>query len=89
MEVLQFKELGVNIRSFISMKSDDHSETFSDFLNRFKASLKNEIELKEQLLFRIDELTGRMETCKYNVGNYWIRKRHPFIQIPLLEAKND
>lgn len=89
MEILQFKDLDINIRDFIRMKSSDYSESFSGHLAQYRNKLKKELLHKEQLLLRTEELIGVLETCKYNVGKYWVKKRGPFLQIPLMRSQND
>lgn len=72
-EAVHFKQFDVNIGDFDYMKNNDHSEKFLKHLTMFKKRLTEEVEYKNLLINRADELIERYRISWANLGHFWVK----------------
>lgn len=88
-EAVHFKQFDVNIGDFDDIKNNDHSENFLKHLTSFKKQLTDEVEYKNLLIHRADELIERYRLSWANLGRFWVKHIPSYCQYRLCSLEKD
>ncbi|MCD7809794.1 MAG: MerR family transcriptional regulator [Erysipelotrichaceae bacterium] len=73
MEIINYQSLGFTLKEINELIQDDYYENLNVHLKKYNAKLDQEIELKQLMKYRLNEINERAEACKLNVGHYWVK----------------
>ena len=78
-----------DIRNIRNLTGDDYTDGFLTELISFRKQLVEELEYKNWLLMRINELIERNHSSLINEKNFWLKRRPGQYRYPFLRIKKD
>ncbi len=74
MEIIQYQSLDFTLKEINELIQDDYYEKLHQHLKKLDEKIDKEIELKQLMKYRLNEINERAEACQLNVGHYWVKK---------------
>ncbi|MCD7839120.1 MAG: MerR family transcriptional regulator [Erysipelotrichaceae bacterium] len=74
MEVIQYQSLDFTLREINELIQNNYYEKLNEHLKAYETKINQEIELKQLLKYRLNEIKDKAEACQLNVGHYWVKK---------------
>ncbi len=88
-EAACLSRFGVNISDIYQLKMSDYTNRAVEYFEKYISESHSEIEYREMMIRRAEQLIEKTETASMNVGNKWIRKVPAHVLFPLMRSKND
>lgn len=72
-EAIHLKRFEINIGDIAYVKNNDYTKNILKHLTAFKNRLADEVNYKNLLIHRVDELIGRYRISRANLGHFWVK----------------
>lgn len=88
-EMLQLKTWQISLKDIVELKSNDTVDLIIRHYSETLEALTKELTVSMIRKKRLENLIDQLETCKLNIGNYWIEKSKSGLWYAMMEAEGD
>ena len=73
MEIIRYQSIHFGIKDISELLNEHYLENYAQHLYQYYQEIDQDIIKKILLKERVKELAERIETCKFNLGKYWVK----------------
>lgn len=88
-DAMRYKELGINIHEIPDLLSNDFFEKYTKKIGDYEQELNRELQRKQILIERLEEIRKKIYLCSYNQNNYWVDEIPAQVVYEVGPAKGD
>jgi len=88
-EAMSLSNFNVSIKDIKGLTATEYQQELSNCYLKFIKETEEELEYKNLLKQRAEELLERIEQAEMNIGNIWIKKIPAYTMYPLMKSVND
>lgn len=88
-DAMRYKELGINIHEIPDLLSNDFFVKYTQKISECEKELNEELQRKQMLVERLEEIRKKIYLCSYNQMNYWVDEIPEQVVYEIGPAKGD
>jgi len=89
MEIIRYQSIHFGIKDISELLNEHYLENYAQHLYQYYQEIDQDIIKKILLKERVKELAERIETCKFNLGKYWVKNVPAYQLVFLTNGKGD
>ena len=89
MEIIRYQSIHFGIKDISELLNEHYLENYTQHLYQYYQEIDQDIIKKILLKERVKELAERIETCKFNLGKYWVKNVPAYQLVFLTNGKGD
>lgn len=89
MEIIRYQSIHFGIKDISELLNEHYLENYAQHLYQYYQEIDQDIIKKILLKERVKELAERIETCKFNLGKYWVKNVPAYQLVILTNGKGD
>ena len=89
MEIIRYQSIHFGIKDISELLNEHYLENYAQHLYQYYQEIDQDIIKKILLKERVKELAERIETCKFNLGKYWVKNIPAYQLVFLTNGKGD
>lgn len=89
MEIIRYQSIHFGIKDISELLNEHYLENYAQHLYQYYQEIDQDIIKKILLKERVKELAERIETCKFNLGKYWVKNVPAYQLVFLTNGRGD